>query len=582
MLKHYYNGTLQTTAVLLDDEHGLSAAAVVGQVDMSTIYVQDPDGTRDYVPYKVWKMVEDACPAGNQVVWHGYVGDAAITRKAGAGYQIGSVARIWKIELIEDNGWPSRQVIIAASADRPAETVSARITWVLTMRGMTGIIYDHGLVEACTTALDATDYRNRTAKDVLDDCALLSGYNWFVRYREASDDIELIFQAPDSTADPAALTISNVNPNLTTEWPPNDDARQEFGASRIASGILLPYAGGTDYDQDTATAAAFGTVDQTAPTSAVKTKTKARAQITRLLAQHDEQDVSIENLRLHIPAANLNDVKQGQVISSVKVSHFKAPFDTGNRARVKSRAFSRPPNRTQAFYDVDLSLSPMACVPAVLQQGQLIAALIPAQAFEMPFTPAAGSFLLAYLGYRDLSFYTLPGWTLLDQRTTPGSADTTGWVWKVADGTEQYFGTSYDDKEGYVYEVSCASGAQSLTSTYATGAGDTMTCASVTAPGPGLVLGGLAISGAPIPDPSFCGNVDHRAGGAYPAVVPGAGYALDWTGQEEFHPMMSIVSKSISAAGSYTPSGYKDSTLPPWVYNGGCPQFIAWAIAVTA
>jgi hypothetical protein len=357
-LKHYYNGSLLTTAVLLDDEKGISAHATVGQVDTSTIYVQDPAGTYDFVAYKTWKMVEDACTAGNQVVYHGYVGDTSISRTAGAGYQVGSVARVWTIELIDDNGWPSRQVIIAASADRPAETVSARLTWLLTMRGMTGIIFDHGLVEACTTALDAKDCRNLTAKTILDDCALLSGFNWFVRYREASDDIELIFQSPNSAADPASLTISNVTPNLTTEWPPNDDAKQKFGASRIASGILLPYSGGTDYDQDTATAVEFGTVDQTAPTSAVSTKTKARAQITRLLAQHNEQDVSIEDLRIQIPAANLNDIKHGQYVSSVLFSHFKSPFDVGHAARVKSRAFSRPPNRSQAVYDVDLSLSP--------------------------------------------------------------------------------------------------------------------------------------------------------------------------------------------------------------------------------
>ena len=360
-LQHYYNGTILTsTAVLVEDERGFSSRATLGQADTSTVYIEDPTASLDFVPYKSWTIREDAGASGNHVVWHGYVGDTAISRLGGAGQFRTTTARRWKVELIEDNGWPSRQIIIAASANRPSETVSVRIAWVLTMRGMTGIIYDHGLIEASATVMEANDYRNRTAKDVLDDCSLISGYNWFVRYREASNDIELIFQAPTSTADPTTLKISNVNAevNLVTVWPPNPAAEQQFGASRIASGILLPYAGGTTYDQDPATAVTFGTVDQTAPTSAIKTKTKARAQITRLLAQHNEQDESIENVILTLPAANLNDIRHGQLISSAKFSHFKGTAATGTYARVKSKSFGRPADLTQDYYDVGLSLSP--------------------------------------------------------------------------------------------------------------------------------------------------------------------------------------------------------------------------------
>ena len=372
-LQHYYNGTILTgTAVLVEDERGFSARATIGQVDTSSIYIEDPTATLDFVPYKSWTIREDACAIGSQVVWHGYVGDTTISRLGGVGQFRTTVGRRWTIELIEDNGWPSRRVITATSGNRPSETVSARITWVLTVTGMTGIIFDHGLIETSSTVMDAVDYRNRTSKDVLDDCALLSGYNWFVRYREASNDIELIFQSTTSTADPTTLKISNVNAeiNLVTVWPPNPAAEQRFGASRIASGILLPYSGGTDYNQDAATAAAFGAVDQTAPTSAVKTKTAARAQITRLLAQHNEQDESIENVVLTLPAARLNDVRHGQLITSAKFGHFKGTAATGTYARVKSKSFGRPSEITQDWYDVGLSLSPYPA-PAALFRALL-------------------------------------------------------------------------------------------------------------------------------------------------------------------------------------------------------------------
>ena len=434
-LQHYYDGTLLTTAVLLADEKGFSSRASIGQVDTSTVYVDDPTAAHDFVGYKTWKMVEDACPVGRQVVWHGYVGDQTISRELGsASYQLG-VQRRWELELIEDNGWPSRQIIISASANRPAETVSARITWVLTMRGMTGIIWDHGLVDANATVMEANDYRDRTAKAVLDDCSLITGWNWFVRYNETHDHRELIFQDSDySLADPAILKISNVaaDINLTTVWPPNIDARQTFGASRLASGLLLPFSGGTDYDQDPATAVLFGTVDQVAPTSAVKTKTAARAQITRLLAQHNEQDMSLENVVLQLPAANLNDVRHGQRISSVRLSHGRGAITGGIPMRVRSKAFSRPENLTQGVYDVALSLSPALSRAGIVQQFSYRSGDATGEANTFASLVTAGNLLVLIIGRRAGDASSLPPTVLV------GSTGTwTTWAY-VNDGFNPY------------------------------------------------------------------------------------------------------------------------------------------------
>jgi len=360
VLIHKYDGSTVSSAVQLASERGISARADLGNPDVLTVYVDDPNGTLDFVGYKTWTMDEDQCTAGDQRVWTGFVGRQAIARGGGdAMYPIGA-GRVWQLELVELNTFLGRRVLRpeATTTDRPSETVSDRIDWLLTTVGFaSGLIVDHGLIEASSVVLDAFDYRDRTGADVLRDCAVASGQNFLIRYREASNDYQLIVaDFLSNESDAATFKVSNGHDaTMAPIWRPTMDVSFTRSPERIASGVALPYQNGSVYEQDSGTQAVWGDIDQVAPTANVSESTTASTLATRLLGQHDTQEERI-TVPLRLPAANVNDVKHGQLIDA-KFMHLPS-WTTYRPARVLSKAISRPDNLTQAEYDVLLELAP--------------------------------------------------------------------------------------------------------------------------------------------------------------------------------------------------------------------------------
>ena len=355
-LQHFYDGALVLDAIQLRDELGFAQSAEIGNVEMVGITVEDPSGTRNFIGWKTWQIKETS--ASDQVIWNGYVGRQRIHRGDGTQRFHTTVGRVWDLELVECNSILTRKVI-RTGANRGSETVSARITWLLTTTGMTGVVVDHGLVETCTTVMDANDYTGQFASDVLRDCALMSGWNFFVRWRAASSDLELVFNDLDiSGLDTSTLVISNVLSDVdqVLTWFPGGEATLIRDPTRIAAGVWLPYANGNSYNSNATTAAAFADVDQVAPTSTVKTSGAAAALVTRYLASHNVQDERLEAVRLTVPKANVNDVKHGQAINA-RFAHLPG-WTTSRGCRVLYKSvglFSESPDA----YTMDLILSPM-------------------------------------------------------------------------------------------------------------------------------------------------------------------------------------------------------------------------------
>jgi hypothetical protein len=366
-IQHWYNGIIVLDAVQLRDERGFAASAELGQVEVCSVMVEDAGGTRDYVGLKSWQIKETA--ASDPVIWNGFVTRQRIHRGESDRRFPTGAGRVWEIELTEGNGMLSRKVI-RSGASRVSETVAVRLTWLLTTTGMTGVVVDHGLVESCSTVMDANDYTGQYAMDVLRDLALISGWNFLVRWRAASSDLELIFSDFDVSAlDASTLQVSNVLSDVdqVTTWFPGGDATLVRDPTRIAAGVWLPYANGNAYGSNATTAATFADVDQVAPTPTVKDSGAATALVNRFLASHNVQDERLESVRLTVPRANVNDVKHGQIIPSARFSHLPG-WTTARGARVLYKSvglFSDSPDA----YTVDLVLSPMA--PLVASYARL-------------------------------------------------------------------------------------------------------------------------------------------------------------------------------------------------------------------
>ncbi len=351
--------TVISGRVQLVTETGFSARAALGEADVIRVIVDDPNGEYDFKTLHRWYMVETGCPANNQLVWNGYIGDQRISRGREGLFPTGS-GRQWELELVQENTILGFRIVTGADGNRPAETAKARLTWLLGSDYLS-TVKDHGLIDwtgLATFAMDPVDYRGQTAADILRDISLVSGYNHYARYHEPSGDIELACYDPNTSAlDPSSLRVSSdpADIDLAITWPAAMDTELTRQGSRVAAGIYVPFNGGAAYKYDYTTSYTYGFRDAAAPSANVKTLTAANALADRLLAQHASQDERITT-RLQLPSAALNDVKHGQLI------HVRSTWAPGwssfRAARVVSRSFSRPPNLTQAAYDVDLELSP--------------------------------------------------------------------------------------------------------------------------------------------------------------------------------------------------------------------------------
>lgn len=544
-LKHYYSGDYLDSIVRLEDEtQGYSSSAMIGDADIVRVIVDDPDGSLNFSGWKSWRMRETACI--DDVVWSGYVGRQRIMRWEDN--QTGA-ARRWELELIEDNGRLGRTVLRTAASDRPTETVSARITWLLSEHAMTvHDIADHGLVEASSVSMDAVDYTGRFPKDVLADCALASGFNYFIRWRDASSDRELCFYDPNTeTNDVAsAFELSNDEGDIdyATVWPPTIEAVLERDPSRIASGILVQYDGGFYFgDQSAEIVPLFGRVDQVAPTSSVKSASAAAALATRLLNQHDEQDEHITGVQVHVPKQNLNDVKPGQLIYAT-FTHLPG-MTTRRPCRVTRKSFARPANLSQDWYVITLDLTPGPFDALVQVVSKSTGAAGDHAIFSNP--PTAGNLLVFAYALRDggtsamnSAFSGTRVDNLLGRPINPtifgaptygqvggGTPDTVAIAWATAVGDEQDIWLGFANGWVTIYELTgvTATGAEVLSQSFH--------AASAT-----KSLGDFASPGAI----QICRLVIDTGDGPTVAETPGSGWTTDTKGRSTYwggvwHPL---------------------------------------------
>lgn len=437
--------TVISSRVRLETETGFSARAALGEADIIRVVVDDPAAEYDFATLHRWYMVETDCPSGDQLVWNGYIGDQSVVRGSDGLLVPTGSGRIWTLDLVQENTILGLRVVTGPDGNRPAETAQARLTWLLASDYLS-TVKDHGLIDwagLAGFAMDAVDYRDQTAADVLRDISLISGYNHYARYNETYQEIELACYDPNtSTLDPSSLQISNVaaDIDLATTWPAAEDTVLARQGSRVAAGISVSYAGGRVYKYDYSTSYEFGFRDTVASVGNVKTLAAANALASRLLGQHASQDERVTT-RIRLPSSRLNDVKHGQWLPSVRLVHAPGSWSTGRPARVVSRSFGRPGNLAQSVYDVELELSPMPARP----QGAFGASFAPGAQVDptLPHATTPGRLLVLIAasnptGAGGLDLLSPPSFTA----GTGGSSDPwqTGAPFTTAYDQDQYGG----------------------------------------------------------------------------------------------------------------------------------------------
>lgn len=369
MIVHAIDGvdlTSPLTVELKDETRGFPTSANLGAFESTSVYIGDPAGALSLHDdmHHIWTSRETTAPSGNQVFFTGFVSPEVGWSRVGGGLVMPHGAgRVWRLDLVECNTYLLRRKLRreATTTNRPSETVSARVAWVLTTPGMSGVVVDAGLVAASSVVLDPFDYHNSDAATVLRDCANACAFNFTIRYREATVDFQLLFFDPLTSAlDASALVISNVDAEVdgSTTFAPAGDADGRFNGDRIASGIVVQKKDGSDvYVTEPATAAAYAEIDLLAPTPTISQQSTATTFGNSLLARHATPEEKVVD-EIEVPAESVTIVKAGQLVLA-KYTHGPG-WASGRYARVTRCIPKRPPNLTQARIRIGLELQPAA------------------------------------------------------------------------------------------------------------------------------------------------------------------------------------------------------------------------------
>lgn len=353
-----YDLDIGNQRVRLGEMPGLVQRAELGEAGASTITIDDLSADLTLLGLQWFTVIESALPNPNdQILYNGSIADRRIHRAPDRSAITGA-ARVWEVDLLDDNTLLGRKILRDVTCVRPTEKANVRLAWLIALSYAPMV--DDGLVVYPTHDMDAVDYHGQTFRDVLADIAAGCAYNYFVYHKStlASNRPGLFFDDPHSTNYSSSLRISNdindVDSSVT--WAPLHDVVLSRSASRVSSGVLVAKGGGGYvYRTSATTRDVFSDVDHVAPMGNVTTNSAATAVADAFLAQSDEEDDRINGVVIRVPVANVLDVRHGQRIQA-KFVHLPG-YESFRWCRVASCAVAQD-EPTSATFRLTLDLSP--------------------------------------------------------------------------------------------------------------------------------------------------------------------------------------------------------------------------------
>ena len=306
-----------------------TANAEEGSVAISQVVIDDPEGGINIVGLRGLTLTETAESSNQQVIYKGWTADRDLTR--GPSMRTGA-ARLWNVNVADQNSLITRRIMRGSDANRPAETDVARVQWLMTTTEFGSVVGNSRYVSTLfPVAMDAVDYRDQSNQEILDDCAQASGKNYFVIWDEglATPAFGLVYDFSGSSAYRSPLRLTNilgyVDNNICfgvseTETKLNRDP------SRVYSGVILPFVGGEVYVQSSAVGNAFVYRDTTAPSVNVKTTAKATARANRYIADA-ATETDLISTSIVVPLSHVNHLKEGMAVQG-RFAHMPG-YDTG-------------------------------------------------------------------------------------------------------------------------------------------------------------------------------------------------------------------------------------------------------------
>ena len=262
-------------------------------------------------------------------------------------------ARRYEGNLVDLNAIPSFLLYTAATANRPAETVDARVAWLMASTQMALVTGPTTWIDSSSAVMSATDYRGNYPQAVLSAIVNLTGWDTYIFYDQTSASPTLFLGDPNGATRLSTLSISNVLADQTsTCLYPLYDADLWRDPARVYSGVYLQWQGGNTYETNPTTAANFIPRDIAVSESGVGRAATAVAEATQYLASSSTEFDRLQ-CTLKIPASQVNLVDAGMRINA-KFTHLPG-YESGKNMRVALRSVMAS-EQTDQFYNVYLEL----------------------------------------------------------------------------------------------------------------------------------------------------------------------------------------------------------------------------------
>lgn len=354
-------------------------AADAGTLAMSRIQVDDPAGALDIVGHHAFRAIETACSWDS--LFRGYFADRVVKRGESL---LTAAARVWDCTVYDLNAALSFEVIRGSDGYRPKETDTERLAWALGS-GYTGpVSTDDGAVFGADVDLDKADYRGRYLADVVNDCAQVSGCNFFVAWDDTVGAPVLHYYLPTRAFNSSTLKISNVLGDVDglTVYAPDAQAGLARDPSRVYSGLYYQYGERTSaaYRTSASVLSDIGHKrEATEQDPSVRTAARAQAKADKWLDEADTELDTISVVLHQVPPSAVNLIRAGQRIQ-VKFTHLPG-FTSYTWMRVVRRTVEQDGD-TQLLYALGLELAnpkmggtkrgPRNAVPVDMEDGSSV------------------------------------------------------------------------------------------------------------------------------------------------------------------------------------------------------------------
>lgn len=348
-------------AVLVDADQGFPGAAWYIDTMSASIRIDDPGGDYDIEAWHVFTVDDDA-DADRPRLFTGWISGRVIHRgDYGAG-----ASRVWDCTIFDLNTAAQLEVLRSSAASvRPAETDVERVQAMLASHAMGGTpVVDNGrLATDHPLPLGATNFVTQLPGEVLVSCAGQTNNNVYLYWDQDEEQISIHYDTVGEG--PAAqISVSNVPGDYdhVDVFPPYRDASLDKDPTGMATGVLLGYAGGFVYGQNS------GLIDDLSPTplspvnflrdfvqrsDRIGKLTSANAQLARQLEIHGQENGTVK-FTVRVPASKHGAIQPGDVID-VRFSHLPG-YETATPVSVIRRMVRLAPDRNDT-YEIDLECS---------------------------------------------------------------------------------------------------------------------------------------------------------------------------------------------------------------------------------